>query len=99
MREFCCLIGILLAAPQGTEQSPSLSSSQVQQAPAAQAPVFRVSTRLVQVSVVVHDSHGQPVSDLKKEDFTITERGKPQEVRFFSVAAGGSPASPPPPLP
>ena len=70
-----------------------------QTAPAGQVPTFRAATRLVQVSVVVHDGHGQPVADLKKEDFTITERGKPQEVRFFSVAAGGSPASPPPPLP
>ena len=39
-------------------------------------PVFRVGTRLVQVNVVVHDHHRQPVADLKKEDFTIAERGK-----------------------
>lgn len=99
MREVCCLIGILLAAPQGTGQSPPLSSSQVQQAPAAQAPVFRISTRLVQVSVVVHDSQGEPVSDLKKEDFTITERGKPQQISFFSMASADRPAAPSATLP
>ena len=99
MREFCCLIGILLAASQGTGQSPPLSPSQVQQAPATHPPVFHVSTRLVQVSVVVHDSNGQPVSDLKKEDFTITETGKPQQISFFSMASADSPAAPSAPLP
>jgi VWFA-related protein len=67
--------------------------------PASQVPVFRAATRLVQVSVVVHDGHGQPVADLKKADFTLTEHGKPQQISFFSVASSASPVSPPPPLP
>jgi VWFA-related protein len=83
MRDFCWLIAILLATSQGT----------------AQTPLFRVSTRLVQVSVVVHDSRGDPVSDLKKEDFTITERGKPQQIGFFSMSSADRPAAPPAPLP
>ena len=62
-------------------------------------PVFRVATRLVQVNVVVHDHHGQPVVDLKKEDFSIAERGKPQTISFFSMETADRPASPPPPLP
>jgi VWFA-related protein len=57
-------------------------------------PVFRVATRLVQVNVVVHDHHGQPVADLKKDDFTITERGKPQAISFFEVVAADKPAAP-----
>src|SRR5258708_39706252 len=77
MRQVCCVIAILLAASYG----------------AAQAPVFRTSTRLVQVNVVVHDSHGQPVSDLKKEDFTIDEQGKPQQIRFFSMASADGPTA------
>src|SRR5258708_30035727 len=48
------------------------------------APVFRTTTRLVQVNVVVHDHNG-PVGDLKKEDFTVFEKGKQQEISFFSV--------------
>jgi VWFA-related protein len=97
MREVCCLIAILLATPQGTAQSPPPSPAQ--KTPADQAPVFRVSTRLVQVSVVVHDSHGQPVSDLKKEEFTVSEKGKPQEIRFFSMASSDRPAAPSAKLP
>ena len=52
-----------------------------------QALVFRASAHLVQVNVVVHDSHGKPVDDLKKEDFSITEQGKPQQIGFFSMAS------------
>jgi VWFA-related protein len=66
---------------------------------AQQPPVFRVATRLVQVSVVVHDRGGQPVTDLKKEDFTITERGKPQTIGFFAVEAVDKRAAPQPALP
>jgi len=66
---------------------------------AAQPPVFRASTRLVQVSVVVHDRRGEPVADLKKEDFAISERGKPQQIAFFSMESAAAPATPPRPLP
>jgi VWFA-related protein len=47
--------------------------------------VFRGGTRLVQINVVVHDKHGQPVADLGREDFTLLERGKPQAISFFSM--------------
>jgi VWFA-related protein len=47
--------------------------------------VFRVATRLVQVNVVVHDKRGAPVPDLRKEDFTVIERGKPQAISFFAM--------------
>jgi VWFA-related protein len=52
-----------------------------------QPPVFRVGTHLVQVNVVVHDKHGDPITTLKKEDFTVLERGKPQQVALFSITA------------
>lgn len=64
-----------------------------------QAPVFRAATRLVQVSVVVHGGHGEPVGDLKKDEFTLTERGKPQQITFFSVSSAAVPVKPPSPLP
>src|ERR1051326_7027522 len=56
-----------------------------QSSPQAQPPVFRSGTRLVQVNVVVHNKSGEPVADLKKEDFPILELGKPQQISFFSV--------------
>jgi len=67
--------------------------------PALQTPVFRASTHLVQVNVVVHDKHGEPITSLKKEDFTVLERGKPQQVALFSIngTASAAPATPLPP--
>jgi len=51
-----------------------------------QPPVtLRVNTQLVQVSVVVRDSHGDPVADLKQGDFEVYDNGKRQEIRVFAV--------------
>jgi VWFA-related protein len=51
-----------------------------------QEPVIRVSTKLVQVNVVVRNSHGA-VADLTKNDFTIIDAGKEQKVALFSVSS------------
>ena len=55
----------------------------------AQAPerpvTLRVNTQLVQVSVVVKDSHGDLVTGLKAGDFELYDKGKKQEIRVFHV--------------
>ncbi|HEY6348979.1 MAG TPA: VWA domain-containing protein [Candidatus Angelobacter sp.] len=65
--------------------------------------VLKVKTRLVVVDVVAQTGKGQPVTDLKAEDFTLTEDDKPQQIRSFSLqqsSAGSSAARPQiPPLP
>jgi VWFA-related protein len=45
--------------------------------------VLRATTRLVQVNVIVQKG-STPVTGLKKEDFTLTDNGKPQKVAFFA---------------
>jgi len=67
--------------------------------PSAKPPVFRAGTRLVQLNVVVHDRHGEPVTDLKKEDFAVLERGKPQAIAFFSMDTAAQAPLPSAPLP
>jgi len=47
------------------------------------------TTRVVQVSVVATDKHGDPVPDLKREDFRIFDEGRQEEVNFFSVDSPG----------
>ena len=47
-------------------------------------PVFRSTTRLVVVDVVVTDDKGAPVTGLKPEDFSVTENGEEQKVADFS---------------
>lgn len=44
---------------------------------------FRSNADLVLVNVVVRDKNGNLVKDLKKEDFTLLEEGKPQTINTF----------------
>ena len=46
---------------------------------------LRVTTRLVEVSAVVQGKDG-PVADLRKEDFTLLDNGKPQRIDLFVVS-------------
>lgn len=71
----------------------------IQQSTPAPQPVFRAGTRLIQVNVVVHDKRGQPIADLKQEDFSLLERGKAQQISFFTVDTATSAASPAPQAP
>ncbi len=48
-----------------------------------QEPVFRSSTRIVPVLATVTDAQGRLVPSLDKEDFTVLDNGKPQEITFF----------------
>ncbi len=61
-------------------------------------PTIQVTTRLVQVNVVVHKK-GEPVSDLKKEDFTILDKGKEQKVALFAIDSIDAPPKAWPALP
>jgi VWFA-related protein len=56
------------------------NSSQPQSTP----PVLKVKTRMVVVDVVARNSKGDPVTDLKPEDFNLVEDGKPQKISSFS---------------
>ncbi len=47
--------------------------------------VVKVKSNLVNIDVIVKDKKGKYVSDLKAEDFTITENGQPQKVEFFDA--------------
>ncbi|HEU0138369.1 MAG TPA: VWA domain-containing protein [Bryobacteraceae bacterium] len=48
-------------------------------------PTIRVTTRIVQVSVIVQDSHGRPMRGLAREDFQLFDAGVEQEIRSFVV--------------
>jgi VWFA-related protein len=45
---------------------------------------LRVTTRLVDLGVVVFDKKGHPLTDLKPQDFEIFDNGRKQELRFLS---------------
>jgi VWFA-related protein len=95
------LIPVLLIAG-ASIAGPSARSVQSQsQVPGA----FRSRVTLVPVDVRVVDSRGQPITDLRQEDFTILEDGRPQVISHFAFqpleaepgAGGDSPAFRQPP--
>jgi len=51
---------------------------------AQQAPTFTSEVKVVNIFGTVHDKHGGIVRDLKREDFTLLENGKPQAIRYFA---------------
>jgi len=64
--------------------------------PATAQQVFRTGVETVRLGVAVVDKAGQPVSTLSREDFTVLEDGRPQDVRLFTT--GGAHESDRPPL-
>src|SRR5271167_4959054 len=51
----------------------------------AASPTFRTNTNLVIVNVAVKDKSGKAIEDLKKEQFTLLEDGKPQQIAVFEL--------------
>jgi len=47
--------------------------------------IIRSETRLVQLNVIVEDKKRRTVENLKAEDFTLFDNGKPQRIALFSV--------------
>ena len=80
-----CLFGVsnLLAqsTPPPEANAPEMTS---RDAPAT----FRTKVNLVLVPVVVRDNAGHAIGTLKKDDFQLFDKGKPQAISRFSVESG-----------
>ena len=91
------MVGVLtVGAQQPTPQEPSRPTQQAPPSTAPQPPAdqqpertqqapIRSGINFVRVDVIVSDGKGQPVGDLKAEDFSVSEDGKAQKVESFSV--------------
>jgi VWFA-related protein len=108
------LLALSCAAFQLHAQEPPAKNETQPQAPAAQSPgnetsevstrdtppTFRVRVNLVLVRVVVRDGNGKAVTNLKKEDFQLSDNRKPQVISTFSTETPEShkvtPATPAP---
>ena len=86
----CWTIGAAGAAAQAQQ------SATRQESP---TPALRVTTRLVQANVVVTDKHGNPIAGLTKDDFSLLDDKKPQEIQVFSIATNSLSVEPSPALP
>lgn len=71
-----------------------VAAAQNQQAPTELAQhdepaTFKTHVSLVMVPVVVRDKNGKAVGTLKKEDFQLFDKGRPQEITRFSLEKPG----------
>jgi VWFA-related protein len=70
------------ASPAPEQQTPEITSHE-------ENPTFKVKVNLVEVRVVVRDAQGKAVGNLNKDDFLLTDNGKPQVITRFSVEKAG----------
>ena len=93
MRTSHCVVAALLA----WMLAASAQQSQRQNAPLIQQPYkFEATTQLVIINVSAKDKGGNPIENLKPSDFTVTEDGKPQEVKVFEYQRLEESPLPPP---
>ncbi len=75
----------------------TLAVAATSRAQTAPTPEFGQGIDLVGVDVLVLDSHGNPVTDLRREDFTVSDNGVEQEITSFeavSVAESAATSAP-----
>jgi VWFA-related protein len=80
-------------APAGAQQ-PSQAGATAGSAESS-APTIQVYSREAVVDVTVMDAKGQPVHGLTQADFTISEDGKPQQIRSFKEYSRDTPPEAP----
>ncbi len=78
MRNACASAFVVLAATLPQNQT--------------QPPTVRGSAAGILMDVTVLDKDGHPVTDLKSEDFELTEDGKPQQIVSTTLMRGGVPS-------
>ena len=49
-----------------------------------QAPVFRAATELVRITATVTNTRGEPVMDIRKEEFVLLDNGARQDIALFA---------------
>ena len=79
---------VSLLAPIAAQQQPQ------QQQPPKRDDVISTVTNLVQIDVVVTDKAGKQVTDLRPEDFEVSEDGKKRQLTHFSYIATGKASQP-----
>src|SRR5947208_11069632 len=74
----------------------AVDSQDKKQTKSADDDVIKINSNLVSLDVIVKDKKGKAITDLKPEDFTVSENGVPQKIEFFdSTLTSGSEAAQP----
>ena len=75
-------------AAQAQTDAPAQPAPQTQTpaaTPPPATPNFRTDINYVRVDVIISDKAGNPVNDLRQQDFEVTEDGKPQTIQSFKL--------------
>jgi len=83
--------GVVLAAGLGAPDAPQQTQTTAEVTQHDTPFTFTTGVNLVSVPVVIRDAQGKPVGTLKKEDFQLLDKGKPQEILKFSVEKAEAP--------
>ena len=79
-----CIVSVFLAGALARGQSnpahKTADSSKTEQPPTT----LSVQVKVVNVLATVRDKHGKIVNDLGKDEFTLTEDGRPQSIHYFT---------------
>ena len=76
-----CSVALGHAVAQSPQDSPPVSTIQVE-------------TNSLLLPVIVRDAHGNPVDNLRKEDFKVLDQGKPRPITGFTVDKAFNAAGP-----
>jgi VWFA-related protein len=78
-------IGAAIVLLAGTVVTAGQAQQAPPQPPAAQQPTFKANVEYVEVDAVVTDQQGNFVRNLTRDDFQVSEDGKPQQIATFSI--------------
>lgn len=76
------MCAVFLAAIPGQSQDKKQTATDDQD-------VIKVTSNLVSLDVIVKDKKGKPITDLRAEDFTISENGVQQKIEHFDSTLSG----------
>src|SRR6266446_598347 len=82
------MLGVLVVPAQSQEKKEPKKSPDDDE-------VIRVTSNLVSLDVIVKDKKGKAITDLKPEDFAVSENGVPQKIEFFDATLTTSEAAQP----
>jgi VWFA-related protein len=80
----CFAIGGSAAHAQNAQPATQNAPAATQNGPAT---TVQVNVKVVTMAVTVRDKHGAIVPNLTKTDFTLTEDGRPQTIKYFNPDA------------
>ncbi len=73
--------------PAAPAQQPAAPAGQAAGATAQEpdTPTLEVNVKVVTLPVTVRDKHGKLITNLGKDDFILTEDGRPQTIKYFNL--------------